>query len=164
MLYLIYRTDGGITEYDFPESFTEAQINAHIVKWDANPANKNRRVQSYKRVDPTSLPLERWRDAWKHDGTENLSVDLGKARSIRKRELLAERELLYKNLENNIAVEDEKTLPSPTRLRQLKDKRRLLRELDSTSLDVLLGQVTDLQTLSTYVPPIFNDADVVQKS
>jgi hypothetical protein len=104
-------------------------------------------------VEVSNLPSRRWRNAWQFaNGT--ISVNLTRARLLRRGELRERRKLLLNLLSQAIdQAEDDGNSGTAVNLR---GKRRALRDCD---LDAKLSQVSDLNTLSTYEPGEFQGID-----
>lgn len=98
---------------------------------------------SYQIVDKSIIPEDRtWRDAWTL-GDNAISVDIKKARGVRKKQLQTEINTIIEESRQEIIEADEK------RSKELKDKIKALRAID---LDAVVGAAKSLSALMEAEP------------
>ena len=107
---------------------------------------------TYQIISTTSLPKRRFRDAWSLTNS-TVSVDMTKARTIRKGEILKQRdELVDSATRKAIKAED---AGDNAEAKKQKDKRKELNGMDLTIDAALLLQLTP-DALAAYTPPEFS--------
>lgn len=120
---LINRADGGVSHMRILDP--EADPANEVAKWaESNPTLS---AVDWRLVELSELPPRRFRGAWKMALDGRVTVDLATARKIRLAELEAARKETIAELRDEIeAAEDD----APSRVPQLKAKRRTLRNAD----------------------------------
>ncbi len=102
---------------------------------------------TYTLIDLTTLPNRRFRNAWKHNGTGRVDHDLPTVRTIRKRELMAEKAQRLVLVREKRDKADETGKDSKVH----KDRLKALHSLDDT-LDSQLATLSDVAILDTWKP------------
>lgn len=138
MLLCINRADGGVSICVLVKGAKPAEV---VEKWKTT-ADPSWLPVTWREIKQSDVPASRrWRNAWTDAGSGPLTVDEGKAREIRKQELLRIRNTILATLGDEI--QDAQDYGDKETEKSKRAKRKKLRSLNIDLSAVRLANLSD---------------------